>query len=82
MEKRERINLSSVPVKDMHMEGSANSESIVVTHGNNLFNFTQTTTVYTGSNSTEETKLASCFANLTESIRTDNPDVTLDYVRV
>jgi hypothetical protein len=75
--KSERINLSSVPVTDMHLEGTANSESIVVTHGNGLFNFTQTTTVYTGSNSTEQAKLASCFATMTESIQTDNPDVTL-----
>ncbi len=75
--KSERISLSNVPVKDMHLEGTANSESIVVTHGNSLFNFTQTITIFTGSNSTEETKLASCFATMTESIRTDNPDVTL-----
>ena len=75
--KTERISLSNVPVKDMHLEGTTNSESIVVTQGNELFNFTQTTTIYTGSNSTEQTELASCFATMTESIQTDNPNVTL-----
>ena len=69
------VRLSSVPVTDMHLESTPNSESIIVTHGNDLFNFTQTITVYAGSNST---KMAQNFANMTESIRTDNPDVTFD----
>ena len=78
----EIVRLSSVPVTDMHLESTANSESIIVTHGNDLFNFTQTITVYSAANSTTiSTKMAQYFANMTESIRTDNPDVTFDTLQ-
>ena len=77
----ELYNLSRVPVIDMHIEGTANAESIIITHGNDLFNFTQTVTVYAASNSTT-TKMVQFFADITQSIQTDNPAVTLDTLQL
>ncbi len=59
--------VSSLPVTDMHRENTTDSESIYVTHGNDLFNFTQISTVTLGSQ----------FAKMTNMISTDNPNVTL-----
>jgi hypothetical protein len=84
----ELVYLSTVPVLDMYMEETANSETIVVTKGNNLFNFTQTVTVYSQypgaaddpDNSTQEV-MASSFAKVTEKLHTDNQNVTFDSVQ-
>jgi hypothetical protein len=78
----EIVNLSSLPVTEMSTFGTSNSESIVVTHGNELFNFTQTITVYSALNSSAiSTKMVQYFANMTESLRTDNPAVTFDTLQ-
>jgi hypothetical protein len=77
----ELYNLSRVPVIDMHIEGNANAESIIITHGNDLFNFTQTVTVYAASNEST-TKMVQFFADITQSIQTDNPAVTLDTLQL
>jgi hypothetical protein len=77
----ELYNLSRVPVTDMHIEGTANSESIIMTHGNDLFNFTQTVTVYSATE-IATTKMVQYFANITQSIQTDNPVVTLDTLQL
>ncbi len=77
----ELYNLSRVPVTDMHIEGTTNAESIIITHGNELFNFTQTVTVYAAANSAT-TKMAQFFANITQIIQTDNPAVTLETLQL
>ena len=78
----ELYNLSSLPVTDMHIEGTSNSESIIVTHGNDLFNFTQTVTVYSATEIAISTKMVQYFANITQSIQTDNPAVTFDTLQL
>jgi hypothetical protein len=65
------IDLSKVPVTYQHIENNTNQASIYVTRGNQLFNFTQKTTVYNGFG----------FVNMTETIETTDPAVTLDTVR-
>jgi hypothetical protein len=78
----EIVNLSSLPVTEMNTVSTSNSESIIVTHGNELFNFTQTVTVYSALNATAiSTKMVQYFANMTESLRTDNPAVTFDTLQ-
>jgi len=77
----ELYNLSRVPVTDMHIEGTPNSESIIVTHGNDLFNFTQTVTVY-ALTEIATTKMVQYFANITQSIQTNNPAVTLNTLQL
>ncbi len=61
----EIVYVSDMAVLDMHMEHTANSESIMVTHGNELFNYTQKVTVYA----------KSVLANVTEILATSNPNV-------
>ncbi len=65
------IDLSKVPVTDQHIENNTDQASIYVTRGNQLFNFTQKTTVYNGFR----------FVNMTETIESTDPAVTLDTVR-
>jgi hypothetical protein len=78
----EIINLSSLPVTEMTTVSTSNSESIIVTHGNNLFNFTQKITVYSALNSTAiSTKMFQYFANMSESLWTNNPAVTFDTLQ-
>ena len=77
----EFYNLSRVPVTDMHIEGTTNAESIIITHGNDRFNFTQTVTIYAATNS-PTTKMVQFFANITQSIQTDNPTVTLETLQL
>jgi hypothetical protein len=78
-DKTETINLSSLPIVDMHRESTENSESIIVNHGSDLFNFTQTVTIYTAANSSLiTTHMAQYFAKVTEKIQTDNPNVTFN----
>jgi hypothetical protein len=74
-------NLSSIPVTDMHLAGMSNSESIIVTHGNDLFNFTQTVTIYSAADSIS-TKMVQYFAKVTQTIQTDNPDITFDTLQI
>jgi len=66
-ERTEYHRIASLSVLDMHLENNTSTQSIVITHGNNLFNFTQITTVPLGSQ----------FAEVTEKISTDNPTVKL-----
>lgn len=63
--------LSELQVLDMHCESTATTEAISVTHGNDLFNFTQVTTLPLGSQ----------FAQMTQRISTDNPAVTLVSIK-
>jgi hypothetical protein len=77
----ELYNLSRLNVEDMHLESTYNSESIVVTHGNELFNFTQTVTVYSAADSASS-EMTKYFANMTENIWTDNPSVTLESLQM
>jgi hypothetical protein len=69
------VDLSTVPVDNMRMDfvnDTVNSSAtITIMWRNELFNFTQTTTVYQSVQ----------FAKMTESITTTNPDVKLDTVR-
>jgi hypothetical protein len=67
----EVVYISDVPVIDMHMESTANSETISVTHGNEMFNYTQIVTVYAGS----------VLANVTETLATNNPNVAFSTLR-
>lgn len=67
----EVVRLSSVPVTDMHMESTSNDRSIYVTHGNELFNFTQKIEVFSDSP----------FANMTETVQTNNPAVSFDTLK-
>ena len=78
----EIVNLSNLPVTEMSTISTSNSESIIVSHGNELFNFTQTITIYSALNAAEiSTKMVQYFANMTESLRTDNPAVTFDTLQ-
>ncbi len=67
----ESVYVSEMPVTDMHMEQTANSQSIVVTHGNDLFDYTQKVTVYAGA----------VLANITETLTTNNPNVGFTMMR-
>ncbi len=64
-------DLSTLPVTGMHIENDTDQASIFVTWGNSLFNYTQQTTVFQGRR----------FVNITETIQSDDPNVTLDAVR-
>ena len=66
----EIVNISDMAVLDMHLESTANSESIVVTHGNSLFNYTQKVTVYTGA----------VLANVTETLIATKLGVSFEAV--
>ncbi len=61
----EIIHISDMSVLDMHLESTANSESIVVTHGNTFFNYTQKVTMYA----------ESVLANVTERFTAVKPEV-------
>ena len=65
------FDLSQVPVTDMHIENDTDHASIYVTWGNQLFNFTQQTTVYQGVQ----------FVNMTETIESNEAGVAFDAVR-
>ncbi len=62
----EVVYISQVPVADMHTEHTSNSESIVVTYSNSLFNYTQKVTVHTGS----------ALATMSETLTSNDPEVT------
>jgi hypothetical protein len=65
------FDLLQVPVKDMHIENDISYASIYVTRANQLFSFTQKTTIYQGIR----------FINMTETIENIDPAVTLSTVR-
>jgi hypothetical protein len=65
------FDLSQVPVKDMHIENDTSYASIYVTRVNQLFSFTQKTTIYQGIR----------FVNMTETIENIDPAVTFSTVR-
>ena len=64
------FKLSEIPVREMHVENSSTLVSTCVSWGNELLNFTQTSTVYQGVR----------FVNLTENIWSDDPTVSFDQV--
>ncbi len=66
----EIISLSSVPLISTQIENSSDYATIYVTRGNELLNFTQTTTVYEGMR----------FVNMTQVFETDNPAIS--FVRL
>jgi hypothetical protein len=65
------LDISQVPVRSMSVENDTEHATIRTVWGNNLFNFTQTTTVYAGVE----------FVNMTEAIESAVPGVTFDQVR-
>ena len=65
------FDLSEIPVKDMHIENGTSFASIYVTRVNQFFNFTQKVTIYQGIR----------FINMTETIESNLPEVTLNTVR-
>jgi hypothetical protein len=66
----ESFHVSELQVLDMYMESTRNSQSITVTHGNNLFNYTQKVTVYAGA----------VLANVTETLIAVSPEVMFERV--
>lgn len=65
-----KMDLAQVPVSDMHIKNENDTVSIYVTHQNLYFNFTQKTVISQGVR----------FANMTQTLTTDNPTVTFDGI--
>jgi hypothetical protein len=65
------FDLSQIPVQGMHIENDTSFASIYVTRTNQFFNFTQKATIYQGIR----------FVNMTETIESNLPEVTLNTVR-
>jgi hypothetical protein len=66
------VYLDQLTVKDMHFENAADHKTIVVSRGNEYFNYTQYTTVYQGL----------LFVNLTSTLDSTVPGVSLDWVNM
>ena len=66
------VSLDQLAVKEMQMENDSQSATITVVRGNDYFNYTQLTTVYKGL----------LFVNLTSSLNTNVPGVSLDWVDI
>ena len=66
------VNLNQLAVKDMHFENALDHKTIVVSRGNEFFNYTELTTVYKGLR----------FANLTSTLDSTVPGVSLDWVNI
>jgi hypothetical protein len=64
------LYLDQLPVKEMLMENDTNHANIVVTKGNDFFNYTELTTVYQGSP----------FVNMTITIESPVNGVSLDWL--
>jgi hypothetical protein len=64
--------LSQLEVKDMRLISNADQATIVVSRGNDYFNYTQLTTVYRGMR----------FVNLTATLDSTVPDVTIDWLNI
>lgn len=69
-DKVEIIKLVDVPVKEAYILNNSDYGAIHITRGNDLFNFTQQITVYKGIR----------FVNVTQTIETDNPEVSFDTI--
>jgi hypothetical protein len=65
------FDLTQLPVKEMLIENSSDHASIFVNKGNNVFNYTQHTTVYRGVR----------FVNMTVTVESNVEDVSVDWVR-
>ena len=59
-------------MKEMHFENASDHKTIVVSRGNEFFNYTQLTTVYKGLR----------FVNLTSTLDSTVPGVSLDWVNI
>jgi hypothetical protein len=66
------LDLAPVPVKEMWLEANSDSASIFVTKENELFNFTQETTVYRGVK----------FVNMSITVESDVEGVSINWVRL
>ena len=66
------VYLNQLEVKEMHFENASDHKTIVVSRGNEFFNYTQLTTVYKGLR----------FVNLTSTLDTSVPGVSLDWVNI
>jgi hypothetical protein len=64
------LYLEQLPVKEMRIENDTDHATIIVTKGNDFFNYTMLTTVYNGSP----------FVNITITIESTVNDVTLDWL--
>ena len=65
-------SLADLAMKEMHLENYTDHKTIVVSRGNDFFNYTQFTTVYD----------QSAFVNLTSTIETTIPGVSLESVEI
>jgi len=66
------IDLAPVPVKEMRLEANSDYASIFVNKENELFNFTQETTVYRGVK----------FVNMSITVESDVEGVSINWVRL
>jgi len=66
------VYLNQLAVKEMHFENALDHKTIVVSRGNEFFNYTQLTTVYKGLR----------FVNLTSTLDSTVPGVSLDWVNI
>ena len=66
------IDLAPVPVKEMRLEANSDYASIFVNKENELFNFTQETTVYRGVK----------FVNMSITVESDVEGVSLNWIRL
>ena len=66
------VYLNQLEVKEMHFEDAPDHKTIVVSRGNEFFNYTQSTTVYKGLR----------FVNLTSTLDTSVPGVSFDWVNI
>jgi hypothetical protein len=66
------VYLNQLTVKEMHFEDSLDHKTIVVSRGNEFFNYTQLTTLYKGLR----------FVNLTSTLDSTVPGVSFDWVNI
>ena len=66
------VYLSDLEVKDMHLKKGTDYDTIIVNRGNDFFNYTQFTTVYSTSN----------FVNITSTVDSTVPGVSIDWVNI
>ena len=66
------VYLDQLSVKEMRMVNTAEYSTIIVSRGNDYFNYTQSTTVYRGLR----------FVNLTSTLDTTVPGVSLEWVNI
>jgi hypothetical protein len=68
----ESVFLNQLAVKEVHFESASDHKTIVVSRGNEFFNYTQSTTVYKGL----------LFVNLTSVLDSTVPGVSFDWVNI